>query len=164
MRPTWRFLRRLMRPVTLTSSLTRNRVFILYHAAVADPLRFERRYTGSEPDALAVVLWINLPRGWGWRTRTAADPASRAGTLTNYVNPHWNGDGTSARYRAVVWTVRVSRSAFNLQRHPRNGPPRLIRTTLAGFAGRYIDYSVIGGLKWHALCESNTDLRFWRPR
>ena len=25
--------------------------------------------------------------------------------------------GTSARYRAVVWTVRMSRSAFNLQRH-----------------------------------------------
>ena len=25
--------------------------------------------------------------------------------------------GTSARYRAVVWTVRMSRSTFNLQRH-----------------------------------------------
>ena len=37
--------------------------------------------------------------------------------VSRYVNPHRSGDGTAARYRAVVWTVRVSRSAFNLQRH-----------------------------------------------
>ena len=95
-----------MRPVTLASSLTRSRVSILYRAAVADPLRFERRYTGSEPDALAVVLWINLPRGWGWRIRTAADPASKAGTLAATLIPTGAGMAVSGRFELRVPGMR----------------------------------------------------------